>query len=721
MTTTANPDERLRAGGSDGAPAEPATARGHIGRVVAGTLIGGLVAAIFLVAGPLAGRTEHVIAGAMLLAFAAAWAALAALSDRWTDQPQGWANVPAVVMALAGITIFVLAPTGNEAGWVWPPALVALVAWMTVRVRRSLRSRTRFWIVYPLFAALLLAALGGFYETYKEGPGKPSLAMPGRLVGVGDHKLHIKCTGSGSPTVVLEPGLGEVSSAMGLIAPAVASTTRVCVYDRAGRGWSESAGHPLDGKETATELHTLLARADEHGPFVLAGHSAGGIYVMNFAALFPHDVAGVVLLDSMSPEQYQRIDGWPAFYEMYRRASAVVPILYRFGVGRAINASSYADLPKAARDQEREFLSTPRYARSVRDEFSQIRTAMTQARALTSLGDRPLVVLTALSGAQGGWVGAQDQLAKLSTNSAHRTLRAASHSSLVEDRATAKKSTQAILDTVTASRTGASLTGAASVAPLDGDATLPVTGGQLHIRCSGSGNQTVVLIPGYGDVLDRLGDLQNALSAKTRVCSYERFGIGTSTSTPANAPQTFRSEAAALHEVLAAAHARKPYVLVGHSLGGPEAMTFASRYRLDTAGVLLLDGTPPNWLDAQCGVRDNGSPGEATWHSACEIYGDPDKNPEHLDGRNAYPELANLKKLGSMPLIALSAINQDRAASGLSPDAVARLNRLWHEGEQMWAALSSDSSLRDIESSHYIYVDHEDLVTTTVLDLLARR
>ena len=157
--------------------------------------------------------------------------------------------------------------------------------------------------------------------------------MAGRLVDVGGHKLHIDCTGTGSPTVVLEPGLGEPSTAMAWIAPDVATTTRVCVYDRAGRGWSESAGRPQDGVEVATDLHTLLERAGERGPFVLAGHSAGGIYVLNFAHLYPEQVAGVVLLDSMHPEQYTKIAGWPAFYEMFRRASAVLPSLSRFGIG----------------------------------------------------------------------------------------------------------------------------------------------------------------------------------------------------------------------------------------------------------------------------------------------------------------------------------------------------------------------------------------------------
>ena len=284
---------------------ESAPTRGHIGRIVAGSLIAGLVGAIVLVVGPFAGAQEHVITGSVLLTFAAAWAMLAVLSERWTDQPQRWAFVPAVFMALAGGSILALAPTGNELGWVWPPVVAALAVWMIVRARRDLRSRTRVWLLYPVCGALFLSAVGGGYETYRES--RPdNYAMPGRLIDVGGHKLHINCTGTGSPTVVLEPGLGEPSTAMAWIAPDVAATTRVCVYDRAGRGWSESAGTAQDGVQVATDLHTLLDRAGEHGPYVLAGHSAGGLYVLNFAQLYPDQVAGVALLDSMSPAAVHR-------------------------------------------------------------------------------------------------------------------------------------------------------------------------------------------------------------------------------------------------------------------------------------------------------------------------------------------------------------------------------------------------------------------------------
>jgi pimeloyl-ACP methyl ester carboxylesterase len=436
-------------------PQDGSERNGRIGRVVAGSLATGLLTAFVLVAVPFAGAKEHVITGTVLLAFALGWAMLALVSTHRTNQPQRWATVPAASMALAGVGMLIFAPTGNQFGWVWPPAMIALTVWMIVRSRRDLRSRTRVWLLYPVCAAMVLSAVGGGFETYRESVDRGRYPMPGRMIDVGGHKLHINCTGTGGPTVVIEAGLGEPSTIMGWIAPAVATTTRVCVYDRAGRGWSESVSTSQDGVQVATDLHTLLERAGELGPYVLAGHSAGGIYVLNFAALYKEQVAGVVLLDSMHPEQYTKVSSWPAFYEVFRRTAAVLPSLSRFGVSRVVGQTSYNDLPPAARDAQRAFWSTPRHNRSVRDEFTEIRTAMAQAESLTKIGDRPLVVLTAQKDALGGWMAAQDDLAELSTNVDHRVLPDATHAGLVEHESFAAQSSQAIRDVVIAVRTGA--------------------------------------------------------------------------------------------------------------------------------------------------------------------------------------------------------------------------------------------------------------------------
>ena len=436
-------------------PEEGSAREGHIGRVVAGSLVTGLLTACVLVAGPFAGAKEHVITGTVLLAFALGWAMLALLSTHRTNQPQRWAAVPAAAMSLAGVGTLTFAPTGDQLGWVSASALTALATWTIVRSRRDLRSRTRVWLLYPVCAAMVLAGVGGAFETYRESVEGGRYPMPGKMIDVGGHELHLDCTGTGTPTVVIEAGLGEPSTVMGWIAPDVATTTRVCVYDRAGRGWSESVSTPQDGVQVATDLHTLLERAAEPGPYVLAGHSAGGIYVLNFAALYEDEVAGMVLLDSMHPEQYTKVSSWPAFYEVFRRTSAVLPSLSRFGVGRVIAQTSYNDLPPAARAVQRAFWSTPRHNRSVRDEFSEIRTAMAQAKSLTNIGDRPLVVLTAQKDALGGWMAAQDDLAELSTNVDHRVVADKTHAELVENEVAAAQSSRAIRDVVDAVRTGA--------------------------------------------------------------------------------------------------------------------------------------------------------------------------------------------------------------------------------------------------------------------------
>jgi hypothetical protein len=197
---------------------------------VAGSLAAGLVAALLLAFAPFIRAEESAVTGAVLLGFALGWAMLAVLSVRFTDQPQRWAMVPALFMAVGGLLLVAFGSSAHRVlDWVWPPALLAVAIWMVVRVRRELRSRSGRRLLYPVIAFLALASVGGGYATLGAAADTRAYPMPGQLIDVGGHRLHLNCTGSGSPTVVLQPGGGEMSSNMGWIAPAVARSTRVCV------------------------------------------------------------------------------------------------------------------------------------------------------------------------------------------------------------------------------------------------------------------------------------------------------------------------------------------------------------------------------------------------------------------------------------------------------------------------------------------------------------
>jgi pimeloyl-ACP methyl ester carboxylesterase len=427
--------------------------RRGIGAVVVLTLGGAVLAALLMVAVVFAGATERVITSSTLLCFALGWTALWWLSHR-TDHTQSWAAAPAGFMAVAAGLTIVFGTGGSNFGWLWPPALLALVVWMTPRVRRQLPGRTRRWILSPLLVVMGAAAIGGAAETALEQAesSSPSTAG-GRLVDVGGRRLHLECSGTGSPVVVLQAGLGGTATEIAAwIAPSVAGATRVCSYDRAGRGSSDDAGHPQTSDEVVDDLHRLLANSGEQGPFVFAGHSEGGAYVLNYAHRYPSEVAGVVLLDSMHPEQATRIGGWLTTYEGMRRATAIGPSLARFGLARLIAQRSFGDLPPAERTELRRMSSTARHARSLRDETSKVLGTLDAAKKLETLGDTPLAVVTATKGSLPGWPAAQDDLAKLSTNSSHRLVPSATHADVVDVRAAAGHASDAILDVVEAVR-----------------------------------------------------------------------------------------------------------------------------------------------------------------------------------------------------------------------------------------------------------------------------
>jgi pimeloyl-ACP methyl ester carboxylesterase len=434
--------------------------RGHIGWVVAGALTTGLVAALLLVAAPFVPDDEPAIAGAVLLGFALGWAMLAVLSVRLTDQPQAWAAVPAGFMGLGGLLLLVFGSSVDGVlSWVWPPALLALVVWMAVQAHRHLRSRSRRWLLYPVFGMLAVAAVGGGYETVSAATDAAS-SIPGRSIDVGGHSMHLHCTGTGSPTVVLQPGAGEMSSNMGWIAPRIAADTRVCVYDRPGRGWSEAVSTPQDASQIATDLHTLLQRGNVPGPYVLAGHSFGGLYVLTYAARYPDDVAGMVIVDTAAPREAPPAasSDEPSSYDLMGRVSALISTSARLGLTRLYAPTEFGSLPPQSRDEVRASLTTGSNFRSTIDEYVQANTSMAQAGAFTDFGAKPLVVLTAGIGSDADLIAAHERLAAMSTNSVQRVIDGASHSELIGDEKDSAATSQAILDVVSAIRNATPLT-----------------------------------------------------------------------------------------------------------------------------------------------------------------------------------------------------------------------------------------------------------------------
>jgi len=204
------------------------------------------------------------------------------------------------------------------------PALIlllgVLVIWLSVRRVASLSAKVpQKWrrvaerivlsaVVLVAAAVTVCASFNSIALLRFRGHNPP----PGETYIVDGHKMHIYCTGSGSPTIVLDAGLGNDALIWGGVQPELAKTTRVCAYDRAGFGWSDARPAPRDADHIAAELHGLLSEAKVDGPIVLMGHSISGIYMRDYASHYPEGLAGIVFVDGSTPMQQEN----PAFKAM---------------------------------------------------------------------------------------------------------------------------------------------------------------------------------------------------------------------------------------------------------------------------------------------------------------------------------------------------------------------------------------------------------------------
>lgn len=213
---------------------------------------------------------------------------------------------------------------------------------------------------------------------------------PGRLIEVGDHQLHLHCTGEGTPTVVLEAPAAGLSTAWQWVQTDLAETTRVCSYDRAGLGWSEAGERPYEADRVPDDLHTLLDRAGERGPFVVAGHELGASFARMFASRYRQDTAALVLVD----------DPGGAAASDARRVSRMVrawPWLARIGVLRLTRTLSRraAGLSEDSGGATRAFLNRPDHLTRGALEVARLRETARAAAAATLDPAIPIVEVSA--------------------------------------------------------------------------------------------------------------------------------------------------------------------------------------------------------------------------------------------------------------------------------------------------------------------------------------
>ena len=231
--------------------------------------------------------------------------------------------------------------------------------------------------------------------------------------------------------------------------------------------------------------------------------------------------------------------------------------------------------------------------------------------------------------------------------------------------------------------------------------------GRMHLRCVGSGPTTVLLIAGWGDGGENWGAIEPAISEHARVCSYARFGTGASDAP--SSTQTFDSQATDLHALLDTAGEPGPYVVLGHSFGGAEAVTFTSKYPEEVAGLVLLDASPATWPATICSVP--------TYAPLCAVMHDPSLDPERLDTIGAFEAVAAIDSLGDRPMTVVTAAH--RVDPTLAPAELARLDAAWAEGVERWATLSPSSTVVVVEDTgHHIELEQPALVIDQVLALL---
>jgi pimeloyl-ACP methyl ester carboxylesterase len=220
---------------------------------------------------------------------------------------------------------------------------------------------------------------------------------PGVMVSVNGHLMHLYCTGPDSQTtVVLEGANMGLSPFYRNLQESLATQLRVCSYDRAGIAWSEPSTSPREAKNIASELHTLLQEAGLKPPFLLAGHSLGGLFVLRYAHEYPEDVAGLAFLDSSHPDQDKLLEDAAGGVERELKILGRLRWLLRLGVSHVYNPykTQLRPLPAEAYRQALYFTHQPSMVDAVMGETAARAASMLQAGEVKSLGSLPMLVVS---------------------------------------------------------------------------------------------------------------------------------------------------------------------------------------------------------------------------------------------------------------------------------------------------------------------------------------
>ncbi|HVT61610.1 MAG TPA: alpha/beta hydrolase [Thermoanaerobaculia bacterium] len=265
-----------------------------------------------------------------------------------------------------------------------------------------------------LFAVIGLA--GACYEHLSLARAERHAPGAAEMIDVGGYRLHLRCAGTGSPVVVMDAALGESMRTWDKVWPAVAKTTRICMFDRAGMGWSDAGPLPRTSARMADELRILLTAAHVEGPYILVGHSLGGLNMRLFAGRNAKAIAGIVLVDSGHPEQFRRMPAKSA-HELADTIHRLRWLIWTapFGLPRLLGLCGGEPQPHCSL-----------YLKTALAEFAGLPQTIAEVSQVRTFGDTPLIVLSQDPHLKTGWMSEEEkatwnelqvELLRLSSNS----------------------------------------------------------------------------------------------------------------------------------------------------------------------------------------------------------------------------------------------------------------------------------------------------------------